>query len=275
MIRNFSKNSFIRSKVPAMRGLFAVRPASVALMVALTVPYCAKAVAAGDFLQEKAYKSCLASAGHDPEAAFGHASSWFDMGGGPPAKHCMGVALLQMGKPKDAAEIFEDLAKHLPDDTPKLVAAEVLAHAGIAWMEADDPDKAYAAQTAALKLAPGNPDILTDRAMTLESRGHLWEAIDDLNAAHEAKPGDAMILIYRASAYRQLEVYDLALEDANQALKLHPDEPEGLLERGIIYRMQGKKEEARKDWLRLIELHDGRPAAEDAKRNLELLDMKE
>ena len=56
-------------------------------------------------------------------------------------------------------------------------------------------------------------------------------------------------------------------------MKLDPDNPEGLLERGIIYRLTGKIMAARVDWLRLAERHEGRPAAEAARRNLELLDF--
>jgi len=64
------------------------------------------------------------------------------------------------------------------------------------------------------------------------------------------------------------------MDDANRALSRDPDNAEALLERGILYRLAGNLDAARQDWVHLIAKHDGRPAAEDARRNLELLDVK-
>ena len=66
----------------------------------------------------------------------------------------------------------------------------------------------------------------------------------------------------------------LAFEDVSRALKLSPSHPGALLERGIIARLQGWPDNARQDWLALLRLHEGTPAAEAAKRNLEMLDVK-
>ena len=52
-------------------------------------------------------------------------------------------------------------------DAPATVRAAMLAQAGAAWFRAERLEKAYATQTAALKLAPHDSEILIDRATTL------------------------------------------------------------------------------------------------------------
>lgn len=227
-----------------------------------------------DFLSNREYQICLSLAVREPAEAFEHSLRWHDAGGGNAALHCSAIALINLGHYPEAATRLEDLARKMPDDTPPNVVAEILAHAGIAWQQAQDTDRALEVQNQALELSPNNPDILTDRAVTYFTMAEYWEAIDDLNQALFLAPGSANIHAMRASAYRYVDVLDLAMEDANRALTLEPENPEALLERGIIHRLQGNAAAARRDWLELIRLHDGRPAAEDAKRNLEMLDLQ-
>ena len=227
-----------------------------------------------DFLSNREYQICLSLAVRTPEEGFEHSLRWHDAGGGEAALHCSAIALINLGHYEEAASRLEKLALGMTEETPPNVVAEILAHAAIAWQQADNPGKALDVQNSALELSPNNPDILTDRAVTFFSRAEYWEAIDDLNQALFLAPGSAPIHALRASAYRYVDALDLAMEDANRALKLEPDNPEALLERGIIHRLQGNASAARRDWLTLIRLHDGRPAAEDAKRNLELLDLQ-
>ena len=64
------------------------------------------------------------------------------------------------------------------------------------------------------------------------------------------------------------------MEDAERALQLDPDNLEGLLERGILHRLTGDDDAARRDWLRVVTLAEESPAADDARANLERLDLK-
>ena len=227
-----------------------------------------------DFLRDKEYKHCMQLTRIDPEQAFEKALSWQDLGGGLAARHCGAVALFSLEQYDQAATRLEELAKEMPDTTPSGIVADILGHAGIAWQQAGNLEKAYAVQTSALELSPQHPIFLTDRAMTLVEGGKIWEAIDDLNLALEVNADNVEILVFRGSAYRQVESYDLALEDLNRALSLDREHPEGLFERGSVYRETGKKDLARQDWLKVIELHEGRPVADLARRNLEKLDVK-
>ena len=160
------------------------------------------------------------------------------------------------------------------NESPPVLRAGVLAQAAKSWEEVDELERAVANQTTALELMPDNPDLLTDRALTLALAGNFWEAIDDLNRVIEMDPYDADAFVFRASAYRFVDATELALEDADQALMLDPEHPEGLLERGNIRRLNGDTDGARADWLKLVEIHGGRPAADAAQRNLEILDLQ-
>ncbi|MEQ8602232.1 MAG: tetratricopeptide repeat protein [Marivibrio sp.] len=224
-------------------------------------------------LQAREYKACMSLINVDPDQAFEAALQLQDRGGGAPAKHCAAAALAAAGHHEEAATRFEALAVEMPDSATPAIVADILGHAGLAWLNAGAPGKAYTVQTAALDLAPESPDILIDRAVALADLNRLWEAIDDLDRALEFDSTRVDALTLRASAYRQLEVLDLAMESANRALDLDPDNPEALLERGAVHRLAGDLDAARADWIRLIEKHDGRPAAEMARRNLDSLDF--
>jgi tetratricopeptide (TPR) repeat protein len=154
------------------------------------------------------------------------------------------------------------------------LAAQVLAQAGIAWQGAEQYERAVAAETAALKLAPQDVGILIDRSANQFFLGKCWEAIDDLNAASDLEPDRADLLVYRASDSRCLEAYDLAREDVERALQLKPGDAEALLERGTIRHLSGDSEGARADWLKVAEDAAGTPTADAAQMNLERLDLK-
>lgn len=223
--------------------------------------------------EEARYETCIRLTRSAPDRAYEEARSWEINGGGAPARHCVALALFGMGQFGDGAAILEEVANSLPKDAPAQLRAEVLAQAAKGWEETGDYARAVANQTAALELAPDRIALLTDRALTLALAGNYWEAIDDLNRVIDLDAYDADAYVMRASAYRFVDAPELALEDADAALRLDPEHPEGLLERGNIRRLLGDNAGARQDWLMLVELHGGRPAADAAQRNLEMLDL--
>lgn len=220
----------------------------------------------------KTYENCMRLANKDPDAALEAALAWQDMGGGAAAQHCVAATLFNLGQYKQAAERFEKVAEEM-GEAPAVARAAMLAQSGTAWFRAENLERAAAAQTAALKLAPNDREILIDRAMTLAGAENYWEAIDDLNQVINIDPNHVDALILRASAYRYVDALPLAQEDANKAFRLAPDRPEVLLEFGILQRLIGNKPAARQTWLKLLRLHPGTPAADAAQRNLELLDV--
>ena len=219
------------------------------------------------------YQACMKLVQNAPEDAYESALAWEGRGGAAPAKHCAAVALLALDHYRDAGERFEILAEAI-DRKDIENRAGALAQAGQAWILAEDLERAHAAQSAALEIAPGNVELWIDRALTLALAENYWEAIDDLNYAADLAPRRAEIFIFRASAYRYVDALELAAEDVVLGLSLDPDNPEGLLERGILRRLQGDLKGARADWLKVVTDFEGSPPAESARRNLEALDVR-
>ena len=219
------------------------------------------------------YEDCMVLARAAPEAGFESALAWAAMGGGEGARHCAAVALIGLGHYAEAARRLEQLATAMGTGEVDL-RSSVLAQAGQAWILAEDTGRAYAVQSAALEIDPGNVELLVDRSITLAGAASYWEAVDDLNRALELAPGRPDLLILRANAYRYLDAFDLAGDDLARALAREPDNPDGLLERGILRRLAGDPAGARQDWLRAIALGEDSPVADSARANLERLDLK-
>ncbi|HEX9559028.1 MAG TPA: hypothetical protein VF991_21220, partial [Reyranella sp.] len=154
------------------------------------------------------YAACMTLARRKPDEGLESALTWQSRGGAEAAEHCAAVALIGLGETSEAATRLEKLGTRLAAGRPGL-AAEVLAQSGQAWLMAGKADRAYAVQTTALKLAPRDVDLLVDRAVTLGQAKNYWEAIDDLNRAHELAPKRSDVLVYRASAYRFVDSPDL------------------------------------------------------------------
>ncbi len=226
----------------------------------------------GDEADARLYEACTALAANDPNAAFDQALEWRYEGGGPPAWHCAGLALLALGFHAEAGEVFERMARDMSQGYPAL-QAEVLGQAGQAWIRGGEPRRALAVLDTALYIDPRNPELLIDRAQALAVQGGYWEAIDDLSRAIEltANPGEAYG--FRAAAYRHVGSLELAADDIARALTLRPDDPVLLLERGNIRRLAGDDGGARNDWLRVVMDSPGTLAAKSAQINLERLDI--
>ncbi len=232
------------------------------------------AAGAQEFVDHAAeYDACLRLAEVRPDDAFESALAWRDRGGGDAARHCVALALVELGHYGEAALRLQRLADNLGSDSAHL-RLDILGQAGQAWMLEGELARAEAIQSAALRLAPDNVDLLLDRGITRAESADYWAAIEDLSRAVNLVPGRADILIFRASAYRYVDALELALEDVTRALAFEPENPEGLLERGILRRLAGDEIGARVDWLQVIELAAGTTAGGAAKANLELLDVK-
>jgi len=217
--------------------------------------------------------ACLAQAAGDPAGAEERARRWEGLQGGPPARHCLAVALIGLGRYGEAAYILEGLVNEVQQATPEARAA-LLAEAGNAWMLANDLGRAAAAFDAAIALTPDNASLHVDRALALALAGDYWAAIDDLNTAEVLAPDRIDVLLFRATAYRLLEVYELAAADLERLLALDPDNVEGYLERGNLRRLTGDDDGARQDWLKVLQLDPEGPTGEAARSNLEQLDLK-
>lgn len=216
------------------------------------------------------YHKCMDLAKTAPEQGFDAALEWKGLGGGDAAEHCTAVALFGMGQYAQAAQRLQDLAQIVR--TGAALKAQLLGQAGQAWLLAAEAEKAEQALTAAIELAPGDPELFIDRAQALAARGGYSAALEDLGKAIALDPTRVDAFVFRASAYRKLEQLAEAASDVDQALALRPGQPDALLERGMVRRLRGEIDGARKDWLAVIQNAPGTRAADLAQSNLQRLE---
>lgn len=261
------------------------KPAPIlALLLACASAHAASAADPVMDAAERRYQECVAAVKSDPAAAVELATRWRDSGGGVPAKHCLGLALFEADKPKNAAVAFAQAASDLESGkgqllggpiqaTPRTIAA-LYGQAGNAALVADDPAGAYQHFSRALGLlgdtaGPQRGNLLIDRARALAALRDYKLAKADLDKAIADVPDSVEAWLLRAAARRRLGDVKGALGDADRAARLAPDEPEVLLERATLAALSGDIAAARADWMRIVEIAPRTPAAEIARKNLE------
>lgn len=226
------------------------------------------------------YADCLDLVGRDADAAYDRAESWRLEGGGPAARHCAALALVELELYGEAAVRLGDLAD-APGAGGASDRAVLLGQAGNAWLLAGSPANARTAFDAALELAPEDADLLIDRARAHAAAQAFEAAAADLDAALALRPQSTTALVLRAGARRAAGRLEPALADADRALALSPDLADALVERGAIRLALGDEPGARADWVRVAEIvgevppdHPDAPALRDARRALEDLDVE-
>lgn len=220
-----------------------------------------------------AYEACLIIAKKAPEQGWEEAIAWQSLGGGEAARHCAAIALIGLKKYGEAATRLETLANESKRDEP--TRAEMFAQAAQAWLLEGNVARADSAQRAALSLAPGNIEILMDHAVLLASINHYAETAEILSTVLLRQPNRVEALVLRASAFRYLDNLPGAEDDIAKAVPLDPDFPDALLERGMLRRLKGNDAGAREDWLKVIALQPDGAIADTARRNLEMLDVRD
>ena len=220
------------------------------------------------------YEACLALADENPTEAYRSGLAWFKAGGGLPARHCVAVSLIGLGDHEAAATRFETLARELAESQVDL-RAEMLGHAGQAWLLAGRPVRASQVQAAAIALRPADPTLLVDRAVSLMTAKRHAAAIVDLNQALAIAPDFVDAYLYRATAKRYSGDIGGAWIDVSDALSLEPGLPAALLERGILNQLDGDDLGAREDWLAVISTAPRSAEADAARARIEAMDVNQ
>ncbi len=218
------------------------------------------------------YHTCMELSKSTPQKAFDTALNWYGWGGGDAADHCIAVALIGLKQYKEAARRLEKLA--LKARQKREIKKGLLAHAAQAWILAKKSIRAEELLTAALKLMPDDAALMIDRAQARAGQQNYTGAINDLTNAIKYNNHLIDAFIFRASAYRFINNLEAAQADIEHALKIQPNNPEGLLERGNLRRLLQDDIGARKDWLTLIQDSPKSLAAESARQNIEILNLK-
>lgn len=214
------------------------------------------------------YETCLRLAREQPAQGLERAQEWRRDGGGVAARHCAAAALAELGRHGEAAAHLRAVADAVDREARPALLAE------LAWLLMLDgrADQAEQVQSEALALVPNDLELRIDRAISRADRGRWWDAIDDLNHAHEAAPERIDVLILRAEAYRRVEAPELALDDLERALTIRPDHAEALAHRGVVRFQLGDMSGAAEDWQQVLRLDPDGAAARIAERNLEQLE---
>ena len=255
--------SFHHSRRTATNWLLALAP----LMVA-SVP-----APAADLTNDAAsYERCMDTARKEPEDGFEMASVWKDHGGGLPAEHCAGVALMGLKQYALAGDTLETLGKEMVREAPSL-RAQVLTQAGEAWLQAGQPAKARADLDAAIGLDPKDPSLLVARARTLAAAKDYKAAKEDLSRALAGGAPRGEVLTYRAAANRLQGELSAARKDADEAVAAAPNSADAWLERANVRRLQKDDKGARADWIKVLELAPDGPAGDAARDNLAAMDV--
>lgn len=221
----------------------------------------------------EAYRTCILLSRENVDAGFEAAITWRDEGGGPPALHCVALALFNMGQMEEAAARLEELADSMPEASDA-ERASVLGQAGNVMLRLRNLEQAHTLLSKAITLDNRNAELWIDRGEVLARVGEYWDAIDDFSAALDRAPGHFDALIFRAAAYRLLDVNDLAKDDIDRVLSVTPDQPDALVELGALHAKSGAFDDARAVWLQVIDIAPGSPAANAAQAGLEQMDVK-
>jgi tetratricopeptide (TPR) repeat protein len=220
---------------------------------------------------EASYAACMELARRAPDDALVRAEGLMKAGFAAPARHCLGTALLTLGRAAQAAKVFLELARGFKDVAPS-ERAEAFGQAGRAWLEAGDAARAEAAYGEALALAPNDVLRLIDRAIARGALKRDFAALDDLNQALELAPDSIDARILRAAANRRAGAPDLAEEDIKAALAQDPESPAAWLERGLLAQSRQRTAEARAAFKKAATLDPGGPSGITARAALARLD---
>jgi tetratricopeptide (TPR) repeat protein len=187
----------------------------------------------GQAARDAKLKACIEKTDSKPDEAFEDASIWASETHIREASICKAVALIALKRMAEGALLLEQLAEASDGGAPG-ERADLYSRAGNARLLDLDPDAATTDFTAALKYAPGEADVLIDRARAYALVADWRKAEEDLSAAADKRPNDPLILSLRAEARLQQGAFDLAEKDAEAALAIAPKDVNALLERGRV-----------------------------------------
>ena len=231
--------------------------------------------AAGDLAQ------CLKLASTDPQAALDYAQGWRERAAGDlefaQGAHCLGLALVQLGRGAEARQAFELASAEAPQDN-LAYAARLAAMAGNAALSEGDAEAALPLLDRAgeMALLAGEKELgaglRIDLARVLVRLNRAEDAASALAEAREADGINSEAWLLSATLSRRMERLGEAQAQIERAALLAPRDPQVGLEAGVIAAMSGRADDARASFQSVLALAPGTPAAERAQAYLAQLD---
>lgn len=201
---------------------------------------------------EKRFEACAALTKSDPEKALAEANAW-RVGGGLPARMCLGLAYVALERWGPAAITFEQAATEAEIQRDGR-AANLWVQAGNAALAGEDPAKArgYFNRALALPVLAGEMrgEVHLDRARAGVAIGDLAAARADLDEAVKLVPRDPMAWLLSATLARRQDDAARAQKDIAEATRLAPQEAPIAYEEGNIAALAGNMEKAKAAWTR-------------------------
>ncbi len=178
-------------------------------------------------------EACVAKIERAPEEAYEDGLAWTFEGNRPGARQCTALALIALGNVEEGAVRLENLSMASDGGTMEQRAV-YLSQAGNAWLQIGAAEAAAVSFSEALRLAPGENDLLLDRATAYMLIDKWDEALVDLNTAIANAPGDAIAHQMRAEVHLNKDALDLALKDVETSMAADPKNIDTLLVRGRV-----------------------------------------
>lgn len=197
---------------------------------------------------------CLAKAAAKPKDALDFAQSWREVATSElesaQSAHCLGLAMVRLGRFDEAEKAFEQASSEAPSDNPAY-QARLLAMAGNAALARKDAASAEPLFAQAVQAAAGSGDVKLstglqiDHARALVMLDRAEDAVRVLSDARTSDPSNARAWLLSATLSRRLERLGEAQEQIEYAATLDPRDPAIGLEAGVIAALSGREEDAR------------------------------
>ena len=115
------------------------------------------------------------------------------------------------------------------------------------WAERDEPKKAVADYSEALRLSPHHPVLHFNRAQVWEDLGEFEKAVADYDESIESDPEFALAYNARGRIRHRQQSFGGALADSTRAIALEPDRGAFRANRGLSLRLLGELDRAETD----------------------------
>jgi tetratricopeptide (TPR) repeat protein len=213
------------------------------------------------------YTECMKLARQEPLKALPVAEKWMAEGGELGARHCVAIAMFEAGRYAPAARQLEAMERDMGGERPG-IRAELLAQAGQAWTEANQPEDAARAQSKALGLKTDDPDLWVDRGISYATLRQWPRAVSDFERALQLQAGNVETRVLLAAAWRNAGDPTRALAEAERALRSSPEHSGALLERGFALLARGERTAANADFDKVLKIVPGTAEAKRAEAGL-------
>lgn len=223
-------------------------------------------------LDAKRYDGCIRAIEADPKKVEQFAIEWQALGGGLPARHCLGLAQLKQGNNVAAAQTLSKAAQ-AAEAQKSPMASDFWSQAGNAALLGGDVKGAIAhfssGIVAAGEFSPQRTaNLLVDRARAHTELADLKSARADLDRAVKLSGNEPDAWLLSAALARREKDLTRARADIARAAALAPGNADILFEQGNVAGEGGDPAAARSFWEKAVAASPASDAATLAKQAL-------